>query len=126
MGTKVLPSQRLFKRFEERVILGELTLPDVVRFGAQLMVQHAVELEMAHFLGRGYYQNDSEVTAQRGRRNGYEKRTVRTGEGPIEIDLPQARDLPAEAPRFQSKFLEAYATRTETLDELITRLYVLA
>lgn len=125
MGTKILPSQRLFKRFEERVILGELTLGDVVRFGAQLMIQHAVELEMAQFLGRGYYENDTATTAERGRRNGYEQRTVRTGEGPIQIEMPQARGLAADAPRFQSKVLEAYATRTETLDELITRLYVL-
>lgn len=124
MGQKVLPSQRLFKRFEEQVILGELHLSDVVRLGAQLMLQHAVELEMTRFLGRGYYENAPAKTAQRGRRNGYEKHTVLTGEGPIEVAVPQVRDLPEDAGRFRSQILEAYVTRTETLDELVTRMYV--
>ena len=124
MATKVLPSQRLFKRFEERVILGEMTLSDVIRMGGQMMLQHAVELEMTAFLGRGYYENAPATTSERGRRNGYEKHTVLTGEGRIEVDVPQVRDLPEDGPRFQSQILDAYVTRTETLDELITRMYV--
>ena len=124
MRTKVLPSHRLFKQFQERIVLGDLSLSEVVRAGGQLMLQHAVELEMSVFLGRDYYRNAPAVTAERGRRNGYEKHTVLTGEGPIEVQVPQVRDVPAEAPRFSSKILEAYATRTETLDELISRMYV--
>jgi putative transposase len=124
MATKVLPSHRLFKQFEQRIVLGDVSLSEVVRAGAQLMLQHAVELEMSAFLGRDYYRNAPVVTAERGRRNGYEKHTVLTGEGPIEVAVPQVRDLPEEAARFSSKILEAYATRTETLDELISRMYV--
>ena len=74
MATKVLPSQRQFKQFEEQVILGQLALPEVIRRGAQLMLQHAVELEMTEYLGREYYRNDTEVTAAQGRRNGYRTR----------------------------------------------------
>ncbi len=125
MRTEVLPSHRLFKQFQERIVLGDLSLSEVVRAGAQLMLQHAVELEMSGFLGRDYYQNAPAVTAQQGRRNGYEKHTVLTGEGPIEVQVPQVRGLPDEAPKFSSKILEAYATRTETLDELITKMYVM-
>ena len=124
MATKVLPSQRQLKQFEEQVILGELTLPEVVRRGAQLMLQHAVELEMTEYLGREYYRNDAEATAARGRRNGYRNRPVRTGEGSLEIQLPEARDVPPERPRFQSKILTAYLSRTESLETLITRMYV--
>ena len=91
MPQKILPSQRLFKQFEEHVLQGQLDLPDVVRLGAQLMLQHAVELEMTQFLQRPYYTNDVAITQQEGRRNGYEPRTVLTGEGPIQIHLPQAR-----------------------------------
>jgi len=107
MVTKVLPSQRQFKQFEEQVILGQLTLPEVVRRGAQLMLQHAVELEMTEYLGREYYRNDTEATGARGRRNGYRTRPIRTGEGTLEIELPEARDLPPGTPRFQSRILEA-------------------
>ena len=124
MATKVLPSQRQFKQFEEQVILGQLALPEVIWRGAQLMLQHAVELEMTEYLGREYYRNDAETTAARGRRNGYRTRPVRTGEGSLEIQLPEARDVPPGRPRFQSKILEAYVSRTESLETLITRMYV--
>ena len=124
MATKVLPSQRQFKQFEEQVILGQLALPEVIRRGAQLMLQHAVELEMTEYLGREYYHNDTETTAARGRRNGYRTHPVRTGEGSLEIQLPEVRDVPPGRPRFQSKILEAYVSRTESLETLITRMYV--
>ncbi len=39
MTTKVLPSHRLFKQFQERIVLGDLSLSEVVRAGAQLMLQ---------------------------------------------------------------------------------------
>ena len=66
MSKKVLPSQRMFKRFEEQIVIGELALPEIVRRGAQVMIQHAIELEMTEFLGREHYKNDPEVTAKRG------------------------------------------------------------
>ena len=124
MSSKVLPSQRQFKHFEEQVILGQLSLPEVVQRGAQLMLQHAVELEMTEYLGRPYYRNDPEATKARGRRNGYHKRQVHTGEGTLEVRVPEARDVPPDAPPFASKVLEAYVARTETLEALITRMYV--
>ena len=124
MSQKLLPSQRLFKSFEERIILGELGLSDVLRLGSQLMLQHAVEIEMREFLRRGYYENNPEVTETRGRRNGYEQRTVLSGEGSIEVEVPQVRDLPDDAPRFHSSFMEEYASRSETIDQVVTRMYV--
>lgn len=118
---KVLPSQRLFKQFEERLLLGDLGLSDVVRSGAQLMLQYALEREVAEALGRGYYENAPAVSKERGRRNGYEARQILTGEGEITVEVPQVRDT--EEP-FRSSFLDAYLKRTETLDSLITRMYV--
>ena len=38
------------------MILGQLALPEV-------MLQHAVELEMTEYFGREYYHNDTETTA---------------------------------------------------------------
>jgi transposase-like protein len=125
MRTKVLPSVRLFNRFNEQILLGELSLSQIVQAGAAMMLQHAVEVEVADFLGRPYYCNDPSTTVQRGRRNGYENHTVLTGEGPVQIQVPQVRDLPEGSERFTSKVLDAYASRTETLDELVTRMYVL-
>ena len=34
---KVLPSQRLLKQFEERLVFGDMNLSEIVRSGAQMM-----------------------------------------------------------------------------------------
>ena len=36
---KVLPSQRLLKQFEEQLVFGEMNLSEIVRSGAQMMLQ---------------------------------------------------------------------------------------
>jgi putative transposase len=118
---KVLPSERLFKQFEERLVFGEMSLSDIVRSGAQLMLQYALEREVSEALSRGYYENAPEITKEKGRRNGYEKHRVLTGEGAVDVAVPQVRDSEAG---FRSKILGAYVSRTEKLDELIARMYV--
>ena len=40
---KVLPSQRLLKQFEEQLVFGEMNLSEIVRSGAQMMLQYALE-----------------------------------------------------------------------------------
>jgi transposase-like protein len=125
MSTKVLPSERLFNEFREKILAGTMSLTELVQHAIRTMLQHGVELEVGKFLGRDYYCNDPEATAQHGRRNGYESRTILTGEGAVTIDMPQVRDLPENAERFHSQLLEAYGRRTATLDEIICKMYVL-
>ena len=57
---KVLPSQRLLKQFEERLVFGDMNLSEIVRSGAQMMLQYALEREVTEALGRGYYENAPE------------------------------------------------------------------
>ena len=64
--SKVLPSQRLLKHFEERLVIGEMTLSEIFRSGAQLMLQHALEVEVSEAVGRGYYENAPETTKSKG------------------------------------------------------------
>ena len=85
---KVLPSQRLLKQFEERLVFGEMNLSEIVRSGAQMMLQYALEREVAEALGRSYYENAPEMTKEKGRRNGYESHRVLT-EGPVTVQVPQ-------------------------------------
>ena len=118
---KVLPSQRLLKQFEERLVFGEMNLSEIVRSGAQMMLQYALEREVTEALGRSYYENAPERTKEKGRRNGYESHRVLTGEGPVTVQVPQVRETETG---FQSKILDAYVSRTEKLDELIARMYV--
>ena len=49
---KVLPSQRLLKQFEERLVFGEMNLSEIVQSGAQMMLQYALEREVTEALGR--------------------------------------------------------------------------
>ena len=81
---KVLPSQRLLKQFEEQLVFGEMNLSEIVRSGAQMMLQYALEREVTEALGRNYYENAPATTKEKGRRNGYESHRVLTGEG-VEI-----------------------------------------
>ena len=76
---KVLPSQRLLKQFEERLVFGDMNLSEIVRSGAQMMLQYALEREVTEALGRGYYENAPETTKEKGRRNGYESHGCRSG-----------------------------------------------
>ena len=118
---KVLPSQRLLKQFEERLVFGEMNLSEIVRSGAQMMLQYALEREVTEALGRNYYENAPATTKEKGRRNGYESHRVLTGEGAVTVQVPQVRETEKV---FQSKILDAYVSRTEKLDELIARMYV--
>ena len=60
---KVLPSQRLLKQFEERLVFGDMNRRR--SFGReQMMLQYALEREVTEALGRGYYENAPETTKE--------------------------------------------------------------
>jgi len=118
---KVLPSATLYKQFEERMAAGGMELGDVVKLGARYLVQCAVELEVKELLGRDYYQHAAEPRGESGRRSGYLPRKIQTGEGSIEVKMPQVRD--GKRP-FRSRIVDAYVARTASLEDLINRMYV--
>lgn len=118
---KVLPSEALYKDFEEQLREGNVDLDGVVKLGARFMLQRAVEIEVREFVGRDYYRHVQEGQEKSGRRSGYEPRRVLTAEGAVEVKVPQVRE--AKRP-FQSKIIEAYVARTSSLEELISRMYV--
>ena len=89
---KVLPSERLLKQFEDRLVFGEMNLSEIVRSGAQMMLQYALEREVTEALGRSYYENAPATTREKGRRNGYESHRVLTGEGAVTVQVPQVRE----------------------------------
>ena len=89
---KVLPSQRLLKQFEEQLVFGEMNLSEIVRSGAQMMLQYALEREVTEALGRNYYENAPATTKEKGRRNGYESHRVLTGEGAVTVQVPRVRE----------------------------------
>ncbi len=101
-------------------------LSDVLRHGAQQMLSHAIEAEVAEWI-----EAHLTVTDGAGRRqvvrNGYlPQRTLVTGIGPIEVEQPRVLDRrPKEASEpFSSKILPPYLRKTKSIDELIPWLYL--
>lgn len=98
---------------------GEGLLDALLRTGARYMLQVAIEEEVTEFLGREHYQRGER--SRQGYRNGYEPKRLVTGQGVIEVGIPQVRNT--EEP-FHSQLLAAITNRSETLEELIRRMYV--
>ena len=119
MPRKITPADRLRKKFLGAVAGAEESFSGYCRLAAQAMLQTALEYEAAEFIGRASYQRRSEAQALY--RNGSKRRTVATGEGAVELHLPQTRNGPEP---FQTRILDAYRRRSETLEALIPQLYV--
>src|SRR3954449_4704329 len=93
---KIVPSERL-RRVLDEVLAGVGECGDpveaVARLGARLILQQALEDEVSDFLGRERYERADEGAAIY--RNGYERRTVRTTSGPVELERPRIRNAAA-------------------------------
>ena len=96
-----------------------LSLGELVRDGARLMLQTALEFEVEDFLGRAHYQRGKRK--RRGYRNGTNRRTVKTLAGDITIDKPKVRDTREP---FHSEILRAWQRRCDELSALIPGLYL--
>lgn len=119
MQRKITPGQRFRQELLDAVAGGEESFSGYCRLAAQAMLQAAMELEAAEFIGRSsYVRREPEQAVYR---NGYKPRTIATGEGPVALHVPQTR---AGAEPFQTRILEAFRRRSETLEALIPQLYV--
>lgn len=109
-------------QFEERSPLDE-----IVRSGAQQMLQAAIDEEVAEFL-----QGHSDCRDESGKRlvvrNGYHPtRELLTGAGRLEVRQPRVRDNTAEKANrvtFSPTVLPPYLRRSKTIDDLIPWLYL--
>ena len=92
-------------------------LSDILRKGAQTLLQQAIEAEVQSYLSR-INGSQSLVVAVR---NGYSpERTIQTGVGDVLINQPRARVKKGYEgiEHFSSKILPPYLRRTKSLDEL--------
>lgn len=93
------------------------SLAEIVRLGAKMMLQSALEEEVTAYLQRDYYER---AAGSRGRRNGSKPRTVKTGCGDIMVAMPQVR----QTKPFHSELLPPRATRMDELTEMVPLLYM--
>ena len=123
MERRIAPSVQIEAAIEA-VLLGGISGPDQLsqlgRLGAQLILQRAVEEEVAIFLGRSRYERTPDAA---GSRNGTRPRRVQTAEGEIAIAMPQVRDT---LTRFASSVIPdtRAIVRTRPLEALVIGAYV--
>lgn len=84
----------------------------------KLFVEQLLTAEVNDVLGRDKGQRRED--GQAGYRNGYKSRTLRTGEGRIELDVPQVRGL--DGP-YRSEIWQGLGRRSVSLEKLATEMY---
>jgi hypothetical protein len=102
-------------------------LTEVLRAGARALLAHAVEAEVAGFLG-GHADKLTDDGHRRLVRHGHlPEREIMTGIGAVAVCCPRVRDRAAnggERIRFSSAILPPYARRSKSLEVLIPILYL--
>ena len=117
MSRKVTPADRFRQELMAAVSEASLGFSGYCRLAAQAMLQTAMEVEAGPFIGRANYERREGPQATY--RNGYKRRKVTTGEGAVELFVPQTRE---GTEPFQTAVLGAYQRRSEVLEALIPQL----
>ena len=120
MLKRVSPAERLRAEIDEVFTGGEdlsRAIERVARLGAQLLLQSALEAEVAAFLGRDRYERAASCEDPRtGMRNGYCPTTVKTTAGPVTLQRPKLRGTTG---RFASQLFGKGVTKTNALESLV-------
>jgi len=124
---RIPPSDQIRQQLDQ-LLSGEVEaegnlLGMLVRLGAQLVMQEALEKETTERLGRGYYQHRQPGEPLQGHRNGYEPGRLRTAEGEITVQVPQVRDWAGEGP-YRSQLMAFLGRHTDVLERLAVEMYV--
>ncbi len=100
----------------------EDVIEQLVRQGAQRLLEAALTAEVDEFLGRARYQRVGQL---RGYRNGHlPARSIGVGMGAVEIRQPRVSDVPEGAEPFRSEIVGRWERRSRTQGRLLARLYL--
>lgn len=93
----------------------------------KLFVEQLLGAEVNDALGRGKSERreDDPPAGMTGYRNGYKSRSLLSGEGKIEVDVPQVRDysVGGESQPYRSLIWSGLGSRSVSLDKLVTEMY---
>src|SRR5438876_11589043 len=122
----VPPSAEIEDQIDELLAVGvgenpRESLSGLGKLGAGLIIERAVEDGFDAWLGRARYERRPEY--QRGLRNGFRPRRVQTGEGELQVGIPQVREA---AEPFVSKLFPrgTKLLRTEPLRAMVIGAFV--
>ena len=96
----------------------EQPVSQLLKLAAQVVVQEALEQEVADRLGRERYARRE--ADQQGLRNGYEPGRIRSAEGEIVLQVPQVRGT--QEP-YRSKLMEFLRGNSDVLEYLVVQMY---
>ena len=115
-------------RFETQasaVAEGRLSLEQLLRQGAQRMLQKAIENEVEEFVAAHASCRTNEDHQAVVRNGSLPPRKILTGIGPLEVQQPRVRDRRASDKLiFSSHILPRYLRRVPSVDALIPALYL--
>jgi putative transposase len=98
-------------------------LTDLLRNGAKELISQAVNAELEELLAK--YTDQQVDGKQAVVRNGYlPKRTIQTGLGDVDVQVPKIRDKSKQGIKFNSVLIPPYLKRTESIEELLPVLYL--
>ena len=106
---------------------GRTTLDEIVRTGAQKMLQTAIDAEVDAFVEQHADRQDEQGRRLVVRNGSLPSREILTGAGPVEVRQGRVRDNSpnkAERVQFTPGILPAYLRRTAAIEELIPWLYL--
>ena len=115
-------------KFTEKVVVGlsetGLGLDELVRHGAQQVIQQAIEAELTTLLER--FENVKTLHGQRAVvRNGYlPEREVLTAAGPIAVKVPKVRDRSGSGVKFNSSIVPPYVRKSPRVSAALPWLYL--
>ncbi len=133
MRRTVPPSAEIEEQIDRLLAVGvgenpRESLSGLAKLGARLIIQRAVEDEFDAWLGRARYERRPEYQRglrnyESGLRNGFRPRRVQTGEGELQVGIPQVR---AAAEPFVSKLFPrgTKLLRTEPLKAMVIGAFV--
>lgn len=105
-----------------------LALDELVRAGAQRMLQTALEAEVAAYVERHQHERDENGRRLVVRNGKARPRTITTGAGEVEVRAPRVNDKrvddSGERQRFNSKILPSYMRKSPKVAEVLPILYL--
>ena len=97
----------------------------LVRRGAKVMLQAALEQEVSQYLERARHQRSDHEAELRGYRNGHsQERNLSVGSGTIKITTPRVSDVPEGQEQFESRIVKPYQRRSQSLAEVFPKLFI--
>ncbi len=97
----------------------------LVRRGAKVMLQAALEQEVSEYLERSRHQRSESDVEFRGYRNGHSpERNISVGSGTIKIKTPRVSDVPAGQEQFESRIVKPYQRRSVSLQHVFPKLFI--